>query len=179
MPVPSRYTRSLTLITLGHWDFGHTGITITQALEDKSSILWGPHWTCCRKGWRAKGCTRGIHHGPSLKTYDTNPRKYKWPDLRAQIYFKKVISEHWKDFMSKYTSEDPKATESVFHYFASTKGAGGKIPLQMLPMLLDKMNLQLLVLSEDLTYHFKYMQVVKGRVNTLIDDGEGNIDKTK
>ena len=46
-------------------------------------------------------------------------------------------------------------------------------------MLLDKLNLHLLVLSEDLTYHFKYMQVMKGKLGIILDDGEGNIDKTK
>jgi len=46
-------------------------------------------------------------------------------------------------------------------------------------MLLDKLKLHLLVLSEDLAYHFKYLMVMKGKVNPLIEDGDGNIDRTK
>ncbi len=46
-------------------------------------------------------------------------------------------------------------------------------------MLLDKLKLHLLVLSEDLTYHFKYLQVMKGKVGAILDDGDGNIDKAK
>lgn len=49
----------------------------------------------------------------------------------------------------------------------------------MLPMLLDKFRMHLLVLSEDLTYHFKYLQVVQGRAAPHFDDGEGNIAKAK
>ena len=110
---------------LGRWDFGHTGLSITQAVEDKSSVLWGPHWTCCRKGWKARGCTRGGHRGPKLKNYEKNPRKFKWPDPRAQVYFKKIISKQWKAFLEKRTVEDPKTVETIFHYFASTHGTGG------------------------------------------------------
>jgi len=109
----------------GRWDFGHTGMTITQALEDKSSILWGPHWTCCRQGWKSKGCTRGVHSGPTIKGHEGVMKKFKWPDPKAQVYFKKIISDHWKKFLSKYTLDDPKTVESIFNYFASTKGTAG------------------------------------------------------
>lgn len=46
-------------------------------------------------------------------------------------------------------------------------------------MLLDKLSLHLLVLSEDLSFHFKYLLVMHGKVAPTLDDGEGNIDKTK
>ena len=46
-------------------------------------------------------------------------------------------------------------------------------------MLLDKFRMHLLVLSEDLTYHFKYLQVIQGRASPHFDDGEGNIAKAK
>ena len=36
----------------GTWDFGHTGISITETLEEykkkkSKKILWKPHWSCC------------------------------------------------------------------------------------------------------------------------------------
>ena len=46
-------------------------------------------------------------------------------------------------------------------------------------MLLDKLRLHLLVLSEDLAFHFKYMQVMRDKMTTVLDDGENNIDKNK
>eukprot|EP00831_Metopus_contortus_P060523 TRINITY_DN5242_c0_g2_i1.p1 TRINITY_DN5242_c0_g2~~TRINITY_DN5242_c0_g2_i1.p1 ORF type:complete len:1020 (+),score=217.71 TRINITY_DN5242_c0_g2_i1:183-3242(+) len=162
----------------GKWDFGHTGVSITEAMEDQKSVLWGPHWTCCRKNWKTKGCQWGEHRGPPLKVYEANPKKFMWPDMRAQVYFRKVISEHWKQFIDKYQI-DIKGVETMFHYFASTKGIEGRIPLEMLPMLLDKLKLHLLVLSEDLSFHFKYMMVVKGKIGPTLDDGDGKIDKEK
>ena len=45
----------------GTWDFGHTGITVSQAYEEyaqgiNAKFLWNPHWTCCReKEFTAKG----------------------------------------------------------------------------------------------------------------------------
>jgi hypothetical protein len=49
----------------------------------------------------------------------------------------------------------------------------------MLPMLLDKLKLHLLVLSEDLSYHFKYLQVMSRKINQHLDNGQGEIDKKK
>ena len=109
----------------GKWDFGNTGQTITQSLEDKSTILWKPHWTCCRKTWKANGCTRGIHSGPPLSEYGGSVKKYKWPDYRAQIYFKKHISEHWKQFLNDQVLKYFRPVEEVFNSFAATKGTDG------------------------------------------------------
>lgn len=75
--------------------------------------------------------------------------------------------------------DDPKKVEIMFHYFASQKGNKDKIQLTLLPELLDRLNMHLLVISDDLTFHFKYMQVMHGKVGPMIDDGEGNIDKDK
>jgi hypothetical protein len=51
--------------------------------------------------------------------------------------------------------------------------------MTVLPLLLDKLKLQLLVLSEDLTYQFKYWQVMRGKTDVLLDEEDGNIDKEK
>ena len=48
-----------------------------------------------------------------------------------------------------------------------------------LPDLLDKFKLHLFVISDDITYHFKYLDVVEMRANQILDDGRGNIDKEK
>jgi len=109
----------------GKWDFGHTGESITQALENKANILWEPHWTCCRKPWKAKGCTRGLHSGPPLSVYEKAPKKYKWPDYRAQIYFKRRISKHWKEYLDNQVLKTLRPVEEVFDHVAATKGTDG------------------------------------------------------
>lgn len=51
--------------------------------------------------------------------------------------------------------------------------------MTQLPELLDKLKLNLLVLSEDLTYHFKFLQVVKGKAEAIFEDGDKGIDREK
>ena len=48
-----------------------------------------------------------------------------------------------------------------------------------LPELLDKFKLHLLVISEDISYHFKYLDVIEMRANQILDDGRGNVDQEK
>lgn len=111
----------------GRWDFGPTGETMTQAMQDKAALLWRPHWTCCRRNWQAPGCSRGTHKGPSIKQLGGEVKKYKWPDFRAQIYFQKRISNHWKSFMENQVMKTVRPVEEVFDYFAKTKGSEGVV----------------------------------------------------
>lgn len=46
-------------------------------------------------------------------------------------------------------------------------------------MVCDKLGLHLLMLSENMKYHFKYMDVINGSANAFLDDGEGYIDFDK
>jgi hypothetical protein len=48
----------------GKWDHGSTGTKMVEFIKEmrvdpknlqKKTILWPPHWTCCRKGWTDKG----------------------------------------------------------------------------------------------------------------------------
>lgn len=46
----------------GRWDFGNSN-------DDNTEEMWPPHWTCCRKDWDEKGCTRTKHRGPFMETF--------------------------------------------------------------------------------------------------------------
>jgi hypothetical protein len=104
----------------GKWDHGSTGTKMEEYMKEvnadpksieKTTILWRPHWTCCRGDWNTAGilnisklgCRFKKHIGPLLFEYQQNPRKYKWPDVRLKIYFPKVVSQKWKNFLEKYT----------------------------------------------------------------------------
>jgi hypothetical protein len=43
----------------------------------------------------------------------------------------------------------------------------------------DKLGLHLLMISEDMSHHFKFVDVVNGTANNFLDDGEGYIDPEK
>lgn len=64
-----------------------------------ADLMWDPHWTCCRGEWDDPGCKRRPHKGVFLETYEEIKREYQWPDVRAQVYFKKKISPLWRNKM--------------------------------------------------------------------------------
>ena len=109
----------------GTWDFGHSGITISKAIDEfnkeKSDlILWKPHWTCCRKPWESEGCTKDYHKGPLMA--EMAERKFKWPSEQAQKYFWKKVSPFWMDKVeSERLSED--GVETRWKVFAKDYGS--------------------------------------------------------
>lgn len=54
-----------------------------------------------------------------------------------------------------------------------------KLRVDNLPEVCDKLGLHLLMNSEDMSFHFKYVDVVNGTANAYLDDGEGYIDFEK
>ena len=50
---------------------------------------------------------------------------------------------------------------------------------ESLPELCNKLGLHLLMNSNDMSFHFKYVDVINGTANSFLDDGEGYIDFKK
>ena len=113
----------------GIWDFGHTGMTIVKAMaeinhETKSNtILWNPHWTCCRQQWNAQGCHKTSHKGPLLK--DVPERKYKWPNEGLQKSFHKIVSDLWRNNIMKEHEYNREKLLQVYERFEKYNGSGG------------------------------------------------------
>ena len=50
---------------VGVWDHGSTGTKMRQYVSEfqirdkkslsKQTVMWEPHWTCCRRDWDAEG----------------------------------------------------------------------------------------------------------------------------
>ena len=55
----------------------------------------------------------------------------------------------------------------------------GKLSTDDLPMLCDKLGLNLLIISDMMHYHFKFVDVVNGTAQKYLDDGDGYIDYNK
>ncbi|CAD8068820.1 unnamed protein product [Paramecium primaurelia] len=166
----------------GVFDFGHTATKIQEAIEEYkqekgSKILWKPHWTCCRKSWNEPGCLLTKHSGPLVVDY--KPNKYQWPDPKAQIYFKKKVSENWKKMLEQSHSLTPETASLKYDLLCKTLGSGGQISVYKLPELCDKFELNLWVCSEDLAFQFKFTDIMEGRAQEYLADTSGNIDKHK
>ncbi|CAK81396.1 unnamed protein product (macronuclear) [Paramecium tetraurelia] len=166
----------------GVFDFGHTATKIQEAIEEYkqekgSKILWKPHWTCCRKSWNEPGCLLSKHSGPLVIEY--KPNKYLWPDPKAQIYFKKKVSENWTKMLEQSHSLTPETASLKYDLLCKTLGSGGQISVYKLPELCDKFELNLWVCSEDLAFQFKFTDIMEGRAQEYLADTSGNIDKHK
>ena len=112
----------------GVWDFGHSGITVSQAIDeyfkkDSQNILWKPHWTCCRKPWESRGCTRGKHRGPLVA--EMTERRFKWPTEHAQKYFSKKVSPFWFEKINNEHRYDPERMMIEWDKCVKLIGSGG------------------------------------------------------
>jgi len=141
------------------FDFGHTGYKkVSEAMiSPGEDTLWKPHWTCCRKEWGEKGCTKTWHWGPVEKTMA--PLKYgRWPDISAMKYYKKVNSDLWKKKIADFVSgpEDAKVL------WDRVTGSKEYIDSGKFPELCDRFRLHVLAVYEDISFHFKYWDAVRG-----------------
>lgn len=139
--------------------------------------MWEPHWTCCRKDWNEKGCTKMKHRGVYLETYQEIKRKYEWPDVRAQVYFKKHISLLWRNKMNSQCGYDEETLLAKINQ--KEKYERGKLSINELEELCDYLRLNLLINSDDMSYHFKFQDVINRTAHDYIDDGNGYISKEK
>lgn len=55
----------------------------------------------------------------------------------------------------------------------------GKLSTDDLALLCDKLGLNLLMISDMMHHHFKYVDIMNGTAQKYLDDGEGFIDYTK
>eukprot|EP01017_Pseudomicrothorax_dubius_P010234 TRINITY_DN13626_c0_g1_i1.p1 TRINITY_DN13626_c0_g1~~TRINITY_DN13626_c0_g1_i1.p1 ORF type:complete len:146 (+),score=47.27 TRINITY_DN13626_c0_g1_i1:59-439(+) len=95
-------------------------------------------------------------------------RKVKWPSDLLQKQFRKVISENWKNKVAVY-SHPPEKVAEIFDNMA--KRNGGVVPTSKLAALCDRLNLHLLVISDDLSFHFKFLDVVTKQAEIQLDEG--------
>ena len=114
----------------GKWDHGSTGTKMSEFISEfsqdpknveKKTILWRPHWSCCGGEWESKGCKHMKHNGPIVEDVESYNRKYRWPDIRAKLYFPKVVSSKWKKNLEKYTYSEEKIKMICFKFFTGSK----------------------------------------------------------
>ena len=143
----------------GKFDHGSTGIKMENYIselsklpKERKSVIWEPHWTCCRKGWSEPGCKFSKHRGVFVEEFNEKKiRPYMWPDIRAKLYFTKIISDKWKKTIKQYTPSAAKVKKAI------TEGIKDG---QSLVTICDNLNLYLLVVDEKADYHLKFNDVI-------------------
>lgn len=162
----------------GIWDFGHTPKNCQEAMSGPE-FMWEAHWTCCRQEWEAEGCTKAPHKGPLMENYESVKRHYNWPDKRSMAYFFKSSSRLWREKVLIECDYDDDSLMRRYRRIAKDLSGGGPIDVSDLPELCDLLKLNLLANSEDMSYYFKFTDVVNETANGYLDNGNGQIDEEK
>jgi len=160
----------------GKYDHGSTGTKMRNYISEmklppneRKTILYEPHWTCCRGQWESLGCRMMNHRGVFKDEYEEKKlRPYNWPDIRAKLYFEKVISDKWKESLKRYIYSYQKV-KKIFQM----RESGWY--LNNLPDLCDALKLYLVLINEKPDYHMKFNDVVTN--SGTISYFEGNLIK--
>ncbi|EAR94166.2 concanavalin A-like lectin/glucanase family protein (macronuclear) [Tetrahymena thermophila SB210] len=167
----------------GYFDFGNVNkpgggiLSIAQQLANPSQIYIpenaiNPRWTCCKKPWKYPGCKLTLHRGPVEATMPE--LKYgRWPNVNAMKHFKKQFSAQFKQKMGELILTEDLARHNWYQFSIGKE----LIPMARIGELCDKFKLYWMALLEDLSYHFKYFDVLKGVAQTLLDNGNGFIER--
>eukprot|EP00828_Plagiopyla_frontata_P023475 TRINITY_DN3007_c0_g1_i9.p1 TRINITY_DN3007_c0_g1~~TRINITY_DN3007_c0_g1_i9.p1 ORF type:complete len:156 (-),score=26.42 TRINITY_DN3007_c0_g1_i9:159-626(-) len=117
--------------------------------------------------------------GPLVSEMTPETHPYRWPSEHAQKYFKKQPSVFWKQKLEQEGMEDPDKFNEMWKKCTRDLGSGGQISISRLTELLDKFKLHLYVNSENLAYHFKYLDVMNSVAEDALQDQNGDIDREK
>jgi len=97
----------------------------------------------------------------------------------VKTVFKKVCSSHWQTKMENQYNYDAETLKFKLQKYSSVHGSGGKIRIDDVPELCDFLGLHLLMNSNDMSFHFKFHEVVNHECEKFFEDPEGNIDFAK
>jgi len=117
------------------------------------------------------------HKGVYREIYEEIKREYQWPDPNAQIYFKKKISYLWRNKMMQQCDYDPETLLAKIE--KKERDSRGALSVSDLEELCDYLRLNLLANSDDMSYHFKFQDVINGTAQDYLNDGRGYISKEK
>ncbi|EGR27502.1 hypothetical protein IMG5_195060 [Ichthyophthirius multifiliis] len=169
----------------GYFDFGSVK-RLGESLQSIATLIQNqdnktihanairPRWTCCRREWKAKGCKLTYHNGPIESTISLQKLE-RWPNVNAMRFFKKNDYLHFK----KKIGEQIKTQDQINHFWYSFSVGKETIPEEKLGELCDKFQLTQMALSDDLSYHFKYFDVLRGLAAKILDNGNGYIERQK
>ena len=103
-------------------------------------------------------------------------RKYKWPSEHAMKYFNKVSSHLWDQKIEKEGILDPERVGQIVDRLM--KKYNGNIPLSEIVSLSDQLKLYILNSSSDLSFHFKFLDIMNNQLSAITEDGS-TVDRQK
>ena len=135
---------------------------------------WRPHWTCCGGKWDAKPCTPCRHQGPLLENLKYYYLPYRYPDIRFQLTFKRIVSDRWASYIEQFMF-DEKKVRRICKNFLQKKSS---LNLNNIHELLNNLKLKYVIEQEDPSFFLKYRDLClkQETFKCLCDEGESQID---
>ena len=135
---------------------------------------WRPQWTCCGGKWDAKPCTPCKHEGPLLEDLKNYYLPYRYPDIRFQLNFKRIVSDRWADYIQQFMY-DEKKVRRICNNFLQKKSS---INLNNIHELLNSLKVKYVIEQEDPSYFLKYKDLClkQETFKFLCNEGEQTID---
>lgn len=96
-------------------------------------------------------------------------RKYVWPNEQAMKYFWKVSSDLWSKKLDQEGVFDQERVSAVFNHFQER--GDGRVKMNQVVPLTNALKLHHAVCYKDLSFHFKFLDVINGHLSTLTYDG--------
>ena len=167
----------------GKWDFGGNGSGIKMndiyykyhhPIDDKIQLdnIWKPHWTCCGGDWTSKPCTRCRHHGPLKEDEEKYENRFKYPDVRYKLYFKRNVGDKWSSYIENYQISEQKMRKLSESWPSSMR-------IDDLPAICDKLYMSYIILQEDPSYAMKYWDIIEKNNSIAYFCKEEVVDKEK
>ena len=135
---------------------------------------WRPQWTCCGGKWDAEPCTPCRHKGPLLDDLKNHYIPYRYPDIRYQFTFKRVVSDRWASYIEQFMY-DEKKVRRICKDFLQKKSS---ININNIHELLNTLKLKYVMEQENPSFFLKYRDLClkQETYNILCNQGETNID---
>ena len=145
----------------------------THPVDEKIQLdnIWKPHWTCCGGDWLSKPCTKCRHHGPLVQDLHKYDMRFRYPDIRFKLTFKRIVGDKWTSFVEKYQISEQKMRKMSESWSLSR--------YDDLPKICDKLHMNYLILQEDPSFAMKYWDIIEKKNSIEYFCKEDQVDKDK
>lgn len=154
----------------------------------KTSVLWDPHWSCCRKRFDAPGCTLRKHVGPAIsdapdrpdvpnEDWKTTLKKNRREDQKVMPHLTAKEWDGWRKTNPYNTFKMPNRQLTAIHNLLFDLN-NNPSPVTELLMHLDHIKFSEIVVFSGLThFQLKFDDCMPpGLAYRYLDDGNGNIN---
>ena len=98
--------------------------------------------------------------------------RFKYPDVRYKLNFKRIVGDKWVDYLERNVQSEQKMKDIIME-------KGETFRYSELPALCDKLKMNLLILQEDPSYAIKFWDIIEKSNSIKYFSKDDNVDREK